>query len=135
MKDFRKLAVWEKAHGLTLAIYRETVAFPRQEVYGITSQMRRASASIAANIAEGCGRGGDGDFHRFLNTSAGSAVELEYFLLLAKDLGMLSKDVYDGLQQQVLEVERMLSGLLRTVGMTRQASTKIRSSKLVARSS
>lgn len=123
MKDFRKLKVWEKAHVLTLAIYRHTGAFPREELYGITSQMRRASASVAANIAEGYGRGGDGEFHHFLNTAAGSAVELEYFLLLAKDLGMLTTDVYNDRQKQTVEVQRMLSGLLRTVGNTR-AKTK-----------
>jgi four helix bundle protein len=120
MKDFRKLRVWERAHALTLAIYRDTGAFPREELYGITSQMRRAGASVAANIAEGYGRGGDGEFHHFLNTAAGSAVELEYFLLLAKDLGMLTTDVYDDRQKQTVEVQRMLSGLLRTVASTRQ---------------
>ncbi len=120
MKDFRKLIVWEKAHALTLAIYRETAGCPREELYGITSQMRRASASVAANIAEGCGRAGDGGFHRFLNTSAGSAVEVEYFLLLARDLGLLSSARYDKLQTQVIEVQRMLSGLLRTVAIARK---------------
>lgn len=119
MKDFRKLKVWEKAHTLTLAIYRDTGAFPREELYGVTSQMRRTSASVAANIADGYGRGGDGEFHHFLNTASGSAVELEYFLLLARDLGMLPDDAYSELQQHVVEVERMLSGLLRTVANTR----------------
>ena len=71
MKDLRKLKVWERVHALTLAVYRETGAFPRQELYGITSQMRRASASVAANIEEGYGRGGDGEFHDFLNNAAG----------------------------------------------------------------
>ncbi len=123
MKDFRKLKVWEKAHVLTLAIYRHTGAFPREELYGITGQMRRASASVAANIAEGYGRGGDGKFHHFLNTAADSAIELEYFLLLAKDLGMLTTDVYNDRQTQTVEVQRMLSGLLRTVANTR-AKTK-----------
>ncbi len=122
MKDFRKLNVWEKAHALTLAVYRATGVFPREELYGIISQMRRASASVAANIAEGCGRQGDGEFHRFLNTAAGSAVEVEYFLLLSRDLGMLSFDRYDDLQKQVIEVERMLAGLLRTVASARKKS-------------
>ena len=67
MKEFRRLMVWEKAHALTLAIYRVTADFPKEETYGIRSQMRRCSSSIPANIAEGCGRTGDGDFHRFLN--------------------------------------------------------------------
>ena len=81
MKDFRQLKVWDRAHTLTLGIYRATAGFPREELFGIKSQMRRASSSIAANLAEGCGGTGDGDFHRFINPAAGSAVELEYFLL------------------------------------------------------
>jgi len=89
MKEFRRLTVWEKAHGLTLAIYHATAKFPREELYGLTSQMRRCSASVPANIAEGCGRTGDGDFHRFLNIAAGSLFELEYFILLSRDLGFL----------------------------------------------
>lgn len=119
MKDFRKLSVWEKAHALALATYRATASFPREELYGITSQMRRASTSVAANIVEGYGRGGDGDFHRFLNTAGGSVVELEYFLLLAHDLQMLSSPSYNHLQKQIIEVQRMLSGLLRAVARTR----------------
>lgn len=119
MKDFRKLKVWEKAHLLTLVIDRESEAFPRIELFGITSQMRRASASIAANIAEGYGRGTDGELRHFFNTAAGSAVELEYFLLLAKDLGLVRSELYIDLQNQVVEVERMLSGLLRTVSSSR----------------
>jgi len=122
MKDFRKLSVWAKAHKLTLDVYRVTTDFPRQELYGITSQTRRASASVAANIAEGYGRGGDGEFRHFLNTAAGSAVELEYFLLLARDLGMLTADRYVELQEKVVEVQRMLSGLLRTVASARKLS-------------
>ena len=117
MKDFRKLKVWEKVHLLTLVIDRESEAFPRIELFGITSQMRRASASIAANIAEGYGRGTG--LRHFLNTAAGSAVELEYFLLLAKDLGLVRSELYIDLQNQVVEVERMLSGLLRTVSSSR----------------
>ncbi len=120
MKDFRRLNVWEKAHALTLGIYRATATFPREELYGITSQMRRCSASVAANIAEGCGRTGDGEFHRFLNTAAGSAVELEYFLLLSRDLGFLSAEVYEKLQGEVLEVQRMLASLLRKVDSARR---------------
>ena len=86
MKDFRDLQVWQKAHGLTLAIYRVTVTFPRQELYGLTTQLRRASSSIAANLAEGCGRNSDAEFARFCSIAMGSASELEYHLLLARDL-------------------------------------------------
>ena len=120
MKDFRQLKVWEKAHLLTLGVYRTTSGFPREELFGITSQMRRSSASIAANLAEGCGRTGDGDFHRFVNTAAGSAVELEYFLLLAKDLGLISMGTYEQLQERIMEVQRMLASLLRTVDSARK---------------
>jgi len=120
MKDFRQLKVWKKAHTLTLWVYRASSNFPREELFGITSQMRRSSASIAASLAGGCGRTGDGDFHRFLNTAAGSAVELEYFLLLARDLGLLSETTYNELQESVLEVQRMLGSLLRTVDKARK---------------
>ncbi|MGA3053186.1 MAG: four helix bundle protein [Candidatus Korobacteraceae bacterium] len=120
MKDFRQLMVWGKAHQLTLEIYRATATFPREKVYGITSQMRRCSSSVAANLAEGCGRTGNGEFHRFLNTAAGSAVELEYFLLLAKDLLFIPVDAYGKLREDVLEVQRMLASLLRKVDSARR---------------
>ncbi len=87
MKNFRDLMVWQKAHALTLASYRGIAGFPRQEIYGLISQIRRCSASIAANIAEGCGKRGNPEFQRYLHIAAGSASELEYHFLLAKDLG------------------------------------------------
>jgi len=120
MRDFRQLQVWEKAHALTLAMYRTTASFPREEVYGITSQVRRCSASIAANIAEGCGRTRNGDFHRFLDIAAGSAAELEYFLLLVRDLEFISAKLHGTLQADVGEVQRMLASLLRKVDSTRR---------------
>lgn len=83
MKNFRDLQVWSKAHEVTLGVYRETAHFPKEELFGLRSQMRRCSASVATNIAEGCGRRGNAEFHRFLQISAGSASELEYHLLLA----------------------------------------------------
>ena len=76
MKDFRELKVWQKAHQLTLAVYRVTAAFPREELYGVTSQLRHACSSIAANLAEGCGRSGDAEFARFCSIAMGSASEL-----------------------------------------------------------
>lgn len=85
MGDYQKLEVWKAAHRLTLGIYRGTAAFPASERFGITSQLRRAAASIAANIAEGCGRNSDNELARFLRISLGSANEVEYFLLLARD--------------------------------------------------
>ena len=113
MKNFRDLKVWEKAHKLTLDVYRLTRDFPREEVYGITSQIRRASSSIPANIAEGCGRGGDADFARFLQIAMGSACEVEYHALLAHDLNMLDEVDYRCIHNQVCEVKRMLTSFLQ----------------------
>src|SRR5450756_923196 len=111
MKNFRDLMVWQKAHSLTLASYRGTGEFPKQEIYGLISQIRRCSASIAANIAEGCGTGSNAEFQRFLQIAAGSASELEYHFLLAKDLGFLPGEQYEKLDQSTVEVKRMLAGL------------------------
>jgi len=97
VKDFRQLKVWEKAHQLTLPVYQLTANFPRQQTYRLTSQMRRASASICANLAEGCGRDGDGELARFCSIARGSASELEYHLLLARDLQLLSVSDHDQL--------------------------------------
>jgi four helix bundle protein len=116
MKDFRTLQVWRKAHDLTLSIYAVTRQFPREELYGLTSQMRRCSASIAANMAEGCGKDTDGEFGRFLQIASGSARELEYHLLLARDLGFMPAEKYGELQQNVGEVQRMLRSLLDRMG-------------------
>lgn len=112
MRDFRKLAVWAKAHQLTLAIYRITAAFPRDELYGLTSQMRRSASSIPANIAEGCGRSGGAELARFLHIALGSASELEYRLLLAHGLGLLSTADHGHLAAGVTEVKRMLTSLM-----------------------
>jgi four helix bundle protein len=109
MRDFRKLNVWQKAHSLTVHVYKATSAFPREELYGLTSQIRRASVSIPANIAEGCGRDGTAEFGRFLQIASGSASELEYHLLLAFELTFLSEKDYTILDGQVNEVKRMLN--------------------------
>ncbi len=112
MKDFHELKVWRKAHQLTLAVYRVTATFPRQELYGLTSQVRRSCSSIAANLAEGCGRNGDAEFARFCSIAMGSASELEYHLLLAKDLELIRVTEYEHLAQSAIEVKRMLAALL-----------------------
>lgn len=111
MQDFRELKVWQKAHELTLAIYRATAGFPREELYGITSQLRRAAASVPANLAEGRCRRGDRDSARFVGIALGSATEAEYHLLLARDLGFLAAATYGTLTEDVEEVKRMLSAL------------------------
>ncbi len=115
MKDFRKLQVWEKAHALALAVYRATGEFPREELYGLTGQIRRAVVSIPTNIAEGCGRNTDADFSRFLQIAMGSACEVEYQLLLARELGLLPDETYQILAPDTEEVKRMLTGLLKTL--------------------
>lgn len=104
MKDFRKLEVWQKAHGLVLSVYRETTSFPKEEIYGLTSQIRRAAVSIPANIAEGCGRNGDPDLAHFLQMAAGSASELSYELGLARDLGYLTADQHASLSFTLDEI-------------------------------
>jgi four helix bundle protein len=113
VRDFRKQKVWEKSHLLTLEIYKVTERFPREEVYGLTGQIRRACASIPANIAEGCGKDGDADFARFLPISRGSASELEYHLLLARDLGFLSSDDYQRLSKETNELKQMLTNFIK----------------------
>jgi four helix bundle protein len=113
MKDFKELKVWAKAHEVTLLVYGENRAFPRGEMYGLTSQLRRAAASVAANIVEGCGRRSDGEFKRFLQIARGSACELEYHLLLARDLKFLNEEHFRKLDGLVAEVERMLTSLVQ----------------------
>jgi four helix bundle protein len=112
MKDFRDLAVWQKAHALAVDTYRATDAFPKSELYGLTSQIRRAAASVPANIAEGCGRSGDAELARFLQIAMGSASELEYHLLLAHDLEFLRSADHERLVGEVTEVKKMLAGLI-----------------------
>jgi four helix bundle protein len=119
MKDFRDLKVWEKSHQLTLASYQATEKFPKHELFGLVSQIRRSAASVPANIAEGCGRRGNGEFHRFLQIAMGSASELEYHLLLSKDLKLLDVENHKKLQTQVEEVKRMLASLTRKVDAER----------------
>ena len=111
MGDFKKLAVWEKSHRLTLRLYSATSTFPKSEMFGLTSQIRRAAASIGANLAEGCGRHRDTEFGRFLLISVGSASELEYHLILARDLSFLTAESYESLQKDLNEIGRMLVAL------------------------
>ena len=113
MKSFRELQVWRKAHELTLAVYGATRVFPREELFGLTSQMRRSAASIAANIAEGCGRRSDGEMTRFLQIARGSAAELEYHVLLSRDLHFIREQEFRNLSHSADELQRMLTALMR----------------------
>jgi four helix bundle protein len=115
MQNFRDLKVWPKAHELALATYRATTSFPGDERYGLTQQVRRGVVSIGSNIAEGCGRGSDADFARFLQMAMGSASEVEYQFLLAQDLGFLAPANHEDLNGRVVEVKRMLAALIATV--------------------
>ena len=119
MKDFKELKVWEKGHSLTMAVYRVTAGFPKDEVYGLTGQIRRSCASIPANIAEGCGRSDDVDLARFLQIAMGSASELEYHLLLARDLCYLSPMEYEPLSKEATEVKKMLTAFIQTLRANR----------------
>ena len=115
MQNFRKLQVWEKSHAMALSIYRATATFPEPERYGLTSQMRRAGFSIPSNIAEGCGRAGRAELRQYLHVSLGSASELDYFLLLARDLQFLAPRQYDALEAKIREIKLMLAGLIQKV--------------------
>jgi len=120
MKDFRDLQIWERSHGLTLAIYAATLKFPREELYGLTSQIRRCTVSIGASIAEGCGKMGNNEFQRYLQIAAGSASELDYERLLAKDLGYFALADSSKIAGELSQIRRMLNSLLRKVNSDRK---------------
>ena len=105
MPDFKRMDVWNTAHTLTLQIYSATATFPRHEEFGLTNQLRRAAVSISANVAEGCGRGGQRELARFLSIALGSATELEYLLILSADLGYFDS-------RELLETARIVARML-----------------------
>ena len=115
MSDFKKLNVSRKAHELTLELYRATETFPRTEIFGLTSQIKRAASSINANLAEGCARGSDRELLRFINIALGSVSELEYHLMLARDLSFISSETFLKMEGMRREVGSMLSGLANKV--------------------
>ena len=115
MQDFRNLLVWQKSHDLVLQVYRSSRDFPCEDSYGLTSQMRRAAISIPSNVAEGCGRGSDPEFGRFLVIAMGSASELEYQLLLSRDLGDLDSTTHQSLEEKIVEIKKMLSSLIQRI--------------------
>ncbi len=112
MGDFRQLTVWQKAHTLALNVHKASRGFPKEELYALTSQTRRAAFSIPANIAEGAGRKGDKEFIRFLRIAMGSANELEYHLLASHDLGFLESTMHRQLEHDLIEIKRMINGLI-----------------------
>ena len=119
MRDFKNLKVWEKAHALTLKSYEISKHFPDAEKFGLVSQLRRAAASISTNIAEGCGRDTDRDFARFMIIAAGSTSEVEYQILLSKDLGYINVEQYKILDDEINEIKRMLNSFIRKLTANR----------------
>src|SRR5215831_12377590 len=115
MRNYRELQVWNKAHHLTLELYRVSRAFPREETYGVTNQLRRAAVSIAANLAEGCGRRTSAELARFVGIAMGSASELDYHLLLSRDLGIMNDDDFQQNARALTEVRKMLTSFLSKV--------------------
>ena len=115
MQNYKDLKVWEKAHQFVFSVYADSKTFPREEIYSLTNQLRRASSSIPANIAEGCGKYSQIDFAKYLNIALGSANESEYFILLSKDLGYLAIDRYESLTSLINEIKAMLIALISKV--------------------
>lgn len=115
MQNYKELKVWEKAHHFTLRIYEVSKSFPKDELYTLTNQLTRASSSIPANIAEGCGQNSQSKLAYFLNISLGSANEAEYFLILSKDLNHLKIDDFTKLFETVNEIKAMLIALINKV--------------------
>ena len=122
MQDFRNLRVWQRAHQATLLVYRVTAAFPRDEAFGMRSQLRRAAASVGANVAEGCGRQSDADLRRCLQIALGSACEALNHLILARDLGLLDGTNYDRIESDLAPVRRMLVRLIQRLQPAKKLS-------------
>ena len=113
MQDFRRLSARRKAHATTLLVYHVTRKFPAEERCGLQAQLRRSAMSVGANIAEGCGRYSEAEKAHFFQVAVGSASEVQNFLLLSHDLGLLDEAKFDRLSKDVVSVKRMLGGLLR----------------------
>jgi len=113
MRDFHNFDAWSKAHGITLTIYRLTEDFPKSESFGLVASMRRSAGSIAMKIAEACGRDDGEPYASGLRQARGMGMELEYQFLLARDLNLIDEAVHDSLRDQIIEVRRMLSGVIR----------------------
>ena len=115
MRDFHKLGIWERSHQFTLKVYDATKSFPQSELFGLTSQIRRASSSIPTNIAEGCGRATNKDFAHFLEISLGSSFEVETQLVIAKDLGYDKEGIISGLLDKIQRIEKQINQLIRKI--------------------
>ncbi|WP_010522997.1 four helix bundle protein [Aquimarina agarivorans] len=111
MRDYKKYNVWEQSHKLTLDVYRVTKKFPKEEVYGLTSQLRRAMLSVPTNISEGAGRHSDKEFANFLNIASGSAAESNYLLEVSKDLNYITKEEFEKLDAVLISIRKMLNSL------------------------
>ncbi len=122
MRDFKSLFVWQKSHELTLSIYKSTSGFPKEELFGLISQMRRSSSSISTNIAEGRGRTTQSQMAHFLNIALGSASELRYQILLSKDLEFISEQIFIEQSDLVVEVMKMLTSLYQQVNKSKANS-------------
>lgn len=118
MQNYKDLKVWKQAHQFTLEVYGVTKQFPKEEIYCLTNQLRRAASSIPANIAEGCGKNSQAEFAHFLNISLGSANEAEYFLILSKDLKYLNENIFDAFVKIINEIKAMLIALISKVRST-----------------
>jgi len=125
VRNYHDLEVWDKAHRLTLELYRKSRSFPKEEFYGLTSQLRRAAVSVSANLAEGCGRQTTAELARFVRISMGSASELDYHLLLCHDLGFLQPDEYRKLFQELTRIRKMLASLLASLESAGKAKTAV----------
>ena len=112
MKDFREMQVWHKAHKLALKVYKLTATFPKKEIYGLSSQIKRAAVSVPTNIAEGCGRGSAKELRQFLKISMGSASEVEYQILLSYELHYIDREIYENLNSDIQEIKKMLSSYI-----------------------
>ena len=115
MQDFRKIRAWQANRELTVLIYRISARFPKEERYGMTAQIRSATISIGANIAEGCGRGSNADMLRFFQIAFGSAVEVLHYLITAVDLGMITGAEFQELESRLQSVRRMLAAFMTKV--------------------
>ena len=111
MRDFKKYDIWVLSHQFTLKIYELTKSFPNNEIYGVVSQIRRASSSVPTNISEGCGRESDTEFNRFLTIALGSASEVEYLLILSKDLDYVDNESFEKLVEEINTIKRKIYSL------------------------